>query len=92
MVYKEREPESDTNPSLDAAGIKLYQRKVGSALWPAIGTRPDIQPAINLHSRYTNSPLRGNMATLDRLLDYLVNTPDLGLVLESHDGVIRCVI
>ena len=88
MVDKPREPESDSNPPLDGAGIKLYQRKVGSALWPAIGTRPDIQLAINLHSRYTKSPLRGDMVTLDRLLDYLVNTPDLGLVLGGHGGVL----
>ena len=88
MVDKEREPESDSNPPLDAAGIKLYQSKVGSALWPAIGTRPDVQLAINLHSRYTKSPLRGDMVTLDRVLDYLVNTPDLGLVLGGHGGVI----
>ena len=88
MVDKEREPESDTNPPLDAAGIKLYQSKVGSALWPAIGTRPDVQLAINLHSRYTKSPLRGDMVTLDRLIEYLVHTPDLGLVLGGHGGVI----
>ena len=88
MVDKEREPESDTNPPLDAAGIKLYQSKVGSALWPAIGTRPDIQLAINLHSRYTKSPLRGDIVTLDRLLEYLVHTPDLGLVLGGHGVVI----
>ena len=87
MVGKERELESDTNPLLDAAGIKMYERKVGSALWPAIGTRPDILNAINTHSRYTKSPLRGDMITLDRLLDYLVNTPDLGLVLGGHGGV-----
>ena len=39
MMDKEREPDSDSSPppSLGAAGIKLYQRKVGSALWPAIG-------------------------------------------------------
>ena len=88
MIGKERETESDTNPLLDAAGVKLYERKVGSALWPAIGTRPDILNAINMHSRHTKSPLRGDMITLDRLLDYLVNTPDLGLVLGGHGGVV----
>ena len=87
MVDKEREPESDINPPLDAASIKIYQSKVGSALRPAIGTRPDIQLAINLHSRYTKSPLRGDMVTLDRLLEYLVNTSDLGLVLGGGMGV-----
>ena len=35
--------------------------------------------AINLHS-----------VTLDRVLDYLVNTPDLGLVLVGHGGATVC--
>ena len=51
MVDKEREPESESNPRLDAAGIRLYQSKVGSVLWPAMGTRPEIQYATNIHSR-----------------------------------------
>ena len=53
MVDKPREPESATNPRLDTAGIKLYQKMVGSVLWPAIGTRPEVQLAVNLHARYT---------------------------------------
>ena len=28
------------------------------------------------------------MATLDRVLDYLVNTPELGFVLGGHEGVV----
>ena len=87
MVDKPRELASDTNPPLDAAGIKMYQRKVGSVLWPAMGTRPEVQLAVNLHSRYTKAPFRGDMVTLDRVLDYLVNTPDLGLVLGGHGPV-----
>ena len=87
MVDKEREPESESNPRLDAAGIRLYQSKVGSVLWPAMGTRPEIQYATNIHSRYTKSPLRGDMVTLNRVLDYIVNTPELGLVLGGHGGV-----
>ena len=61
MVEKEREPES--NPRQDAAGIKLFQSKVGSILWPAVGTRPEILFATNMHSRQTKSPLRGDMVT-----------------------------
>ena len=57
MVGKEREPESETNPCLDAAGTRLYQSNVGSVLWPAIGMRPEVQYATNIHSRYTKSPL-----------------------------------
>ena len=88
MVDKKREPESETNPRLDTVGIKLYQSKVGSVLWPALGTRPEVQYATNIHSRYTKSPLRSDMVSLDRVLDYLVNTPELGLVLGGHGGVV----
>ena len=87
MVDKPREPESADNPRLDAAGIKMYQKKVGSVLWPAIGTRPEVQLAVNLHARYTKCPLRGDMVSLDRVLEYLVHTPELGLVLGGHGGV-----
>ena len=62
---------------------------MGSVLWPAIGTRPEVQYATNMHSRYTKSSLRGDMVTLDRVLDCLVNTPDLGLVLGGHGGVVQ---
>ena len=55
-------------------------------LWPAIGTRPEVQLTTNLHARYTNYPLRGDMVTLDKVLDYLVNSPELGLVLGGHVG------
>ena len=61
MVNKPRESESDTNSRLDTAGIQLYQSKVGSTLWAAIGTRPEVQFSTNIHSRYSKSPLRGDM-------------------------------
>ena len=38
-----------------------------------------------LHFRQTKSPLRGDTVTVNRVLDYLVNTPDLGL--ELYDTV-----
>ena len=39
-----------------------------------------------MHSRQTKSPLRGDIVTVDRVLNYLVNTPDLGLVLGGLGG------
>ena len=87
MVDKQREPESETNPRLNDSDTQLYQSKVGAALWAGIGTRPEVQFSTNIHSRYSKSPLRGDMHTVDRVLDYLVNTPELGLVLGGHGGV-----
>ena len=56
MVDKPREPESDSNPRLNAAGIQLYQSKVGSTLWTALGTHPEVQFSGNIHSRCRKSP------------------------------------
>ena len=53
MVDKPREPESETNPRFNTAGIQLYQSKIGSTLWAAIGTRPEVQFSTNIHSRYS---------------------------------------
>ena len=52
MVENPREPESATNPRLNNAGIQLHQSKVGSTLWAAIGTRPEVQFCTNIYSRY----------------------------------------
>ena len=87
MVDKPREPESGTIPRLNTAGIHLYQSKVGSTLWAAIGTRPEVQFATNIHSRYSKSPLTGDMESIDRVLDYLVNISELGLVLGGLGSV-----
>ena len=56
--------------------------------YQAIGTRPEVQYATNTRSRYINPPLRDDMVTLDRVLDYLVNTLELRLVLGGHGGVV----
>ena len=61
--------------------IQLYQSKVGAILWSGMGSRPEVQFATNTHARYTKSHLRGDMNTFDRVLEYLVHSPELGLVL-----------
>ena len=60
---------------------------MGSTLWAAIGTRPEVQFSTTIPSRYSKSTLRGDMETIDRVLDYLVNTSELGLVLRGLGGV-----
>ena len=72
IVDKPHEPESGTDPRLNTSSIQLYQYKVGSTLWAVIGTRLEVQFPKNIHSRYGWLPLRGDMETIDRVLDYLV--------------------
>ena len=42
MVDKPREPEFESDPRHYAAGTKQYHSKVGSVLWPAFWTRPEV--------------------------------------------------
>ena len=51
-----------------------------------MGSRPKVLFAINVHARYTNCPLRGDMATLDRVFEHLVSTFELGMMLGRLGG------
>ncbi len=58
---------SDTNKLLDKKGIGDYQSKVGSLLYLANQTRPDILYAVNMHSRYTKSPTQEDVLAVHRI-------------------------
>ena len=76
------------NPLLSTQEQTSYQAKVGSALWLTNGTRPDSLFAVNIRSRYTHIPTKYDMHAMDRVLQYLASTPDLGLTFSSTEGVI----
>ena len=88
MLDIRRPPESETNPLLTTTQQVEYQAKVGSCLWVTNCTRPDSLFAVNIRSRYTHKPTNFDMKAMDRVLQYLVGGPDLGLTLSSQDGVI----
>ena len=58
MIDEPWEPEPETSPFLDAAGMKLSQRKVGSELRLEIELRPEAQFAVKIHFWFTKSTLR----------------------------------
>ncbi len=58
---------SNTNKLLDKRGIEDYQSKVGSLLYLANQTRPDILYADNMHSRYTKSPTQEDVIAVHRI-------------------------
>ena len=88
MLAKPREPLSDSNPALTPKETELYQSKVGSVLWPTRMTRPECLFSVGTHSTYTKSPRRADMHTLNRILEFLVSTPELGLKLGGIGEVI----
>jgi transposase InsO family protein len=69
-----------------------YQQMVGSLNYAAISTRPDIQFAVGVLSRYLQNPGHAHMTACKRVFRYLKGTADLGLILggtESIDSVVQ---
>jgi hypothetical protein len=59
---------------------KLYQEKVGTLLYAAISTRPDIMFAVNLLAQRMQAPTTVDAAACDRVFRYLAGTKDHGLL------------
>jgi len=62
-----------------ATDAQLYMEKVGTLLYAAISTRPDIGYAVHQLTRHMQAPLRRHMVAADRVLRYLAGTRTLGL-------------
>jgi len=55
-------------------GIMPYRKLIGSLLWVANGTRPDISFAVGSLAKYTSNPGRVHWEALLRILGYLSQT------------------
>jgi hypothetical protein len=71
--------DNDADP-LDMEGAEKYRSLVGSLLYAANITRPDIAFTVGRLSRHVNKPSRHHMNTAKRVLRYLQGTPDLCMV------------
>jgi hypothetical protein len=58
---------------------QLYMEKVGTLLYAAISTRPDIGHAVNQLTRHMQAPVERHMKAANRVLRYLAGTKDMGL-------------
>lgn len=65
---------------------KLYQEKVGTLLYAAISTRPDISHAVNKLAQHMQAPTAVDGRACDRVFRYLAGTKTLGL-LFGRSGV-----
>ena len=61
----------------------LYQSMVGSLLYAAIATHPDISQAVKAVSKYCSNPSEAHLTTVKRILRYLKN---LGLKYEKLES------
>jgi hypothetical protein len=63
----------------DAAAIKLYQQIIGSLLYLACCTRPDIALAVGQCAQYMSNPGPSHMEAAKHILRYIKGTPSVGL-------------
>jgi transposase InsO family protein len=76
------------NAALDApVDHQLFMEIVGSLMYAAISTRPDIAHAVNKLSRSLQKPSRRDMLAAERVLRYLAGTKDMGLMFGSRNAV-----
>lgn len=64
-----------------------YHEAVGSLMYLAIGTRPDIAFALSTVSQYLESPDKIHWNAVKRVLKYLKGTVDFGLIFESKPNL-----
>jgi hypothetical protein len=60
--------------------VKLYQEKVGTLLYAAISTRPDVAYAVNKLAQHMLAPTVADGKSCDRVFRYLAGTKTLGLL------------
>jgi histone deacetylase 1/2 len=63
-----------------------YRSIIGSLLYAALGTRPDIAYAVNAMAQFSECPSDKHFAAVKRVLRYLSGTRSLGLVFSSRPG------
>jgi hypothetical protein len=75
-------PVEDLDP-LTEPEQRIYMSKVGSLLYLAMHSRPDIQLAVSFCAQYMKAANRGQMLAVNRILSYVAGTPSLGLTFHG---------
>jgi hypothetical protein len=78
----------------EACDKGLYRQAIGSLLYAALGSRPDIAYAVGLLGRYASDPSIEHWGAIKHLLRYLNGTRnyELAVVREQHDLPANTVI
>ena len=69
-----------SNTTASPNDIKEYQKQIGSLLYLALKTRPDITFATIYCARYMSNPNKDHFIALNRIWKYLLAYPNIGLV------------
>ena len=62
-----------------------YQSMVGSLLYTAVATRPDIAQAVGVVAKFCSKPHEAHLTAVKQILRYLKGTSDLGLKFVKSD-------
>ncbi|KAL8310867.1 hypothetical protein RB597_001710 [Gaeumannomyces tritici] len=76
------------NQMAEHCRVKLYQQKIGSILYVAIITRPDIAFAVSRLARFNANPSEEHHKAADRVLTYLYKTRHLALQYGGSDDFV----
>jgi hypothetical protein len=67
----------------------MYQSMVGSLLYLALVSRPDISYAVGLMSRFSHDPNAAHLTGVKRIGRYLKGTPDYGLIYSEDKNELK---
>lgn len=84
-------PHTKFEGQADLRTIKSYQEKVGSILYAAINTRPDIARASAELSKYLTNPSPRHVEAVDQTIRYLYATRFLSIEYSAESGEILIV-
>jgi hypothetical protein len=81
-----------THAKLDAMKDVPYQRAIGSLMYAATSTQPDIAFPVAILLQFMCSPGRAHWEATKRVLRYLKGTADFELTLGSTDGGLEAYV
>lgn len=76
-------PATDANKFEDPS---LYRAAIGSLMYAAIGTRPDLAFAVQKLAQFSHAPSNEHWTAVKRVFRYLKGTLDLGIVYSGTDA------
>ena len=83
--FKGQSPEAGSEEALRMQS-RPYRELIGTLLWIANGTRPDISYAVGTLAKYTNNPAELHWHALLRVLGYLAKTVDYCIRYEGVEN------
>jgi hypothetical protein len=79
-------PRRDHGRKATREEIRLYQQKIGSVLYPACMTRPDVAFAMAFLAQFLVNPAPAHQHAIDRVIAYLYSTQWLGICFDGTNS------